>query len=173
MNQAVYFETTAKVVRVQAYMEGPHGFPEYAHLFDSGMDVKAWIADKQPLTINPGCVEMIHTGLYVAIPPGLELQVRPRSGMGRKFRVSVINTPGTIDSPYRGECCVLLENRGAEPFVVNDGDAIAQFVLAPVFICEWNPVESKDKLPATPRGEGGFGSTGVRAGEGYAALKHD
>lgn len=147
-------------VRVDVFSESPHPLPEYAHLFDSGMDVQAW-TNGETISIQSRQHEMIHTGIYVAIPPGLEIQVRPRSGLAKKLRVSIVNAPGTIDSPYRGECCVLVENRGDDPFIINEGDKIAQFVLAPVYQCVWNRVASKESLPESQRGEGGFGSTGV------------
>ena len=143
-------------VRVRVYSVSKHPLPSYANLYDSGMDVRA----NCPALVRPGAVEMIPTGLFVEVPAGLELQVRPRSGLAKKLRVSVANTPGTIDAPYRGEVCILLENRGENPFMVEDGDRIAQLVLAPVLHCEWDQVEDRSMLSETPRGEGGFGSTG-------------
>lgn len=150
--------TFARVVSVLVYSESKHPLPSYANLFDSGMDVKANLAE--PVHLSAGKHAMIPTGLFVAVPQGLELQVRPRSGLFKKHRVSVGNTPGTIDAPYRGEICILLENRGDDPFTINDGDRIAQLVLAPVLQCAWEPVESKEHLGDTTRGVGGFGSTG-------------
>jgi len=127
--------------------------PAYATEGAAGMDVLA----AEELTLAPGARHAVATGLAVAIPQGFEIQVRPRSGLALKHGITVPNTPGTIDSDYRGELKVILINHGAEPFEVRRGDRIAQLVLAPVTQASWLPV---DELDETPRGEGGFGSTG-------------
>jgi dUTP pyrophosphatase len=135
----------------------PHGeglaLPAYATEGAAGMDVLA----AEDVTLAPGARHGVATGLAMAIPPGYEIQVRPRSGLALKHGISVPNTPGTIDSDYRGELRVILINHGAEPFAVHRGDRIAQLVLAPVTQAAWHEVAELDE---TTRGEGGFGSTG-------------
>jgi dUTP pyrophosphatase len=118
------------------------------------------VLSAEDLTLAPGARHAVATGLSVAIPPGYEIQVRPRSGLALKHGISVPNTPGTIDSDYRGELKVILINHGAEPFAIHRGDRIAQLVLAPVTIAAWDEVA---ELDATERGAGGFGSTGGHA----------
>lgn len=127
--------------------------PAYATDGAAGMDVLA----AEDVVLAPGERHAVATGLAVAIPPGYEIQVRPRSGLALKYGISVPNTPGTIDSDYRGEVKVILINHGSEPFDVRRGDRIAQLVLAPVTRATWLKV---DELNETVRGEGGFGSTG-------------
>jgi len=127
--------------------------PAYATDGAAGMDVLA----AEDVMLNPGARHAVATGLAVAIPEGFEIQVRPRSGLALKHGISVPNTPGTIDSDYRGELKVILINHGTSGFEVKRGDRIAQLVLAPVTQASWLPV---DELDETSRGEGGFGSTG-------------
>ena len=129
--------------------------PKYKTDGSSGMDLMAHI--KNPIHIKPKKSELIPTGLSIAIPDNTEIQIRPRSGLAAKNNISVLNTPGTIDSDYRGELKVILYNHGDEEFIVNNGDRIAQMVLVPII--KANLEEVKD-LPKTIRGEGGFGSTG-------------
>jgi len=135
----------------------PHGegldLPAYATTGAAGMDV----VSAEDVTVPPGGRHAVATGLAVAIPPGYEIQVRPRSGLALKHGVTVPNTPGTIDSDYRGELKVILINHGAEPFAIRRGDRLAQLVLAPVTRAGWIEVAELDE---TARGEGGFGSTG-------------
>ena len=135
----------------------PHGegleLPAYATEGAAGMDVLA----AEDVTLAPGARHAVATGLAVAIPPGFEIQVRPRSGLALKHGISVPNTPGTIDSDYRGELKVILINHGTDSFEVRRGDRVAQLVLAPVTRANWLPVEELDE---TERGAGGFGSTG-------------
>ena len=145
--------------RVSVLNKSKFPLPEYKHQFDSGMDVRANI-DEQ-IVIQPGYSSTIGTGLYFAIPPGLEFQVRSRSGLAHKHQIVVLNSPGTIDSPYRGELGVIVYNHGNEAFEVNPGDRIAQIVLCPIVICEWAEVFDEQSLDDTSRGAGGFGSTGV------------
>ena len=130
--------------------------PSYETAGSVGADLRAHIAS--PVTIKPGERKLIGTGLYPEIPDGYEIQVRPRSGLSVKKGVTVLNTPGTVDSDYRGEICVNIINLSSESFVVNDGDRIAQAVVAPVVRALF---EETDELSSTKRGEGGFGSTGV------------
>ena len=138
----------------------PHGegldLPAYATSGAAGMDVLA----AEDLTLESGQRHAVATGLAMAIPQGFEIQVRPRSGLALKHGISVPNSPGTIDSDYRGELKVILINHGTEDFAISRGDRIAQLVLAPVTQAEWEVVEQLDE---TNRGEGGFGSTGGHA----------
>jgi dUTP pyrophosphatase len=138
----------------------PHGegleLPHYATDGAAGMDVLA----AEDVTIASGARQAVATGLTVAIPQGYEIQVRPRSGLALKHGITVPNTPGTIDSDYRGELKVILINHGAEPFAIARGDRVAQLVLAPVTRAAWREVEALDE---TARGAGGFGSTGGHA----------
>ena len=127
--------------------------PAYATSGAAGMDVVA----AEDLTLAPGARHAVATGLALAIPQGFEIQVRPRSGLALKFGITVPNTPGTIDSDYRGELKVILINHGSDPFDIRRGDRIAQLVLAVVTRASWLKVEELDQ---TLRGEGGFGSTG-------------
>ena len=139
----------------------PHfeGLPLPAYETDgaAGMDVRAALPDGEPMVLKPGERAMVATGLSVAIPEGYEIQMRPRSGLAAKHGITCLNTPGTIDSDYRGELKVILINHGAEDFTIARGERIGQMVLAPVTRIAWQTVDS---LPETMRGEGGFGSTG-------------
>ncbi len=132
--------------------------PVYKTSGAAGADVCALV--EETVAIEPGMSAMIPTGLFFEIPEGYEIQVRPRSGLAFKNSVTVINTPGTIDSDYRGELNVLLINHGKEKFLVNSGDRIAQIIVAPVTQGIFETVES---LSETERGAGGFGSTGVKS----------
>ena len=129
--------------------------PSYKTDGSSGMDLMAFI-DKA-VTILPKKSELIPTGLSIAIPNNTEVQIRPRSGLAVKNNISVLNTPGTVDSDYRGEIKVILYNHGNKEFIVNNEDRIAQMVLVPLIKANFEEVEN---LPETIRGEGGFGSTG-------------
>lgn len=129
--------------------------PEYKTNGASGMDLIAFI--KEPINIKPKTSSLIPTGLSVAFSNDYEIQIRPRSGLAAKNNISVLNTPGTIDSDYRGEIKIIIYNHGGKDFIVNNGDRIAQMVLSPVVKME---LEEKNDLPKTIRGEGGFGSTG-------------
>lgn len=131
--------------------------PKYETPGSSGMDVSAYI--EKNVEIQPGEKALISTGLSVSIPEGYEIQIRPRSGLAAKKGISVLNTPGTIDSDYRGEIKVILVNFSKNKFVVDNGLRIAQIVLCPVIHAKFEEV---DQLPDTPRGEGGFGSTGTK-----------
>ncbi len=131
--------------------------PSYATAGAAGMDLLAAVSD--PVTIPPGGRTLIPTGLTMALPPGYELQVRPRSGLALKNGITLPNSPGTIDEDYRGEIGVIVLNTGTEPFVVERGARIAQAVLAPVSRAVWQEV---DTLDTTARDKGGFGSTGTR-----------
>jgi dUTP pyrophosphatase len=129
--------------------------PTYKTKGSSGMDLMAFI--ENPIEILPNTSALIPTGISVAIPNDVEIQIRPRSGLAAKSNVSVLNTPGTIDSDYRGEIKIILFNHGNQKFIVKNNDRIAQMILMPVLKVNFEEVES---LPDTLRGSGGFGSTG-------------
>jgi dUTP pyrophosphatase len=129
--------------------------PSYKSSGASGMDLMAYI--KSPITIKPKTSELISTGLSVAFSEEYEIQIRPRSGLAAKNNISVLNTPGTIDSDYRGELKVIIYNHGNQDFIVNNNDRIAQMILTPVIKME---LQETNELPKSVRGEGGFGSTG-------------
>jgi dUTP pyrophosphatase len=131
--------------------------PAYETPGSAGMDLRAAVPDGEPLTLRPGARAMVPTGLAYALPLGFEAQIRPRSGLAAKHGVTCLNTPGTIDSDYRGEVKVILINLGDEDFVIHRGERIAQMVIAPVTQGIWAEVEDLDE---TERGAGGFGSTG-------------
>ena len=140
----------------------PHGegldLPVYATEMSAGVDLLAAVADD--VVLRPGDRRLIPSGIAVALPPGVEAQVRPRSGLALKHGVTVLNTPGTIGADYRGEIGVILINLGQEPFTVSRGSRIAQMVIARHATVDWRPV---DALEDSVRGDGGFGSTGLHA----------
>ncbi len=129
--------------------------PSYKTIGSSGMDLMA--LTNKPIKILPQKSYLVPTGISLAIPKNYEIQIRPRSGLAAKNNISVLNTPGTIDSDYRGEIKIILFNHSSDEFLINDGDRIAQIVLMPVHKIDFEEVEN---LPDTVRGEGGFGSTG-------------
>lgn len=131
--------------------------PQYATALSAGVDVRAAI--DSPITLAPLQRAMVPTGLFVEIPAGYEIQVRPRSGLAAKKGITVLNAPGTVDADYRGEICVILVNLSSEPFVVERGERIAQLVLAKHEVIEW---EETTQLEESQRGAGGFGSTGTK-----------
>jgi len=142
----------------------PHGLglplPERATPHAAGMDLRAAIPDQEPWTLAPGERRLVPTGLVLALPPGCEGQVRPRSGLAFKHGVTVLNAPGTIDADYRGEVQVLLVNHGAAPFLLRRGERIAQLLVAAVPEWNWQETASLAALGETERGSGGYGSTG-------------
>ena len=131
--------------------------PKYETLGSSGMDIAAFVENE--IEVNPGQKALIPTGFALSIPPGFEVQIRPRSGLAAKKSITVLNTPGTIDADYRGEIKVILINLGTEKFIVENGLRIAQMVVCPVVKAQFDLV---DELEETPRGAGGFGSTGIK-----------
>ena len=139
-------------MKVKIKIDGGY-MPEYATSMSAGADIRA----SQDITIMPGERALVHTGLFVEIPEGYELQIRPRSGLALKYGITVLNSPGTIDADYRNEVGVILANFGHEPFCVKKGDRIAQMVLCPVTRAEF---ETAEMLSKTER-SGGFGSTGI------------
>jgi dUTP pyrophosphatase len=131
--------------------------PAYETELAAGMDLRAAVAESEPMTLSPGKRAMVPTGLTMALPAGFEAQVRPRSGLAAKHGITCLNSPGTIDADYRGEVKVILINHGDEPFVIKRGERIAQMVIAPVTQAKMTVVS---ELSSTVRGAGGFGSTG-------------
>jgi len=145
------------VMKIKVVNKGRQPLPAYATEQSAGMDLRANI--EESFTLHPLERRLVPTGLYIALPPGYEAQVRPRSGLALKRGITVLNAPGTIDADYRGEVGVLLVNLSQEDFVVNDGERIAQMVIARHETAEFVEVE---ELDATERGAGGYGHTGVK-----------
>lgn len=143
-------------MKIEIINRSRHALPEYATPLSAGMDLRANL--DAPLTLAPLERRLVPTGLYIALPEGYEAQVRPRSGLALKKGITLLNTPGTIDADYRGEIGVILVNLSGEPFVVEDGERIAQMVIARHETAEWEVVET---LGDTERGAGGFGHTGT------------
>lgn len=144
-------------MKVKVINRSGNPLPAYATPLAAGLDVRA--DNAEPIELKPMQRAMVQTGLFLEIPAGYEVQVRPRSGLAAKRGVTVLNAPGTIDADYRGEVCVILVNLGTEPFVIERGERIAQLVLARHEVIEW---EESEELAASERGAGGFGSTGVK-----------
>lgn len=144
-------------MEVQIINKSHHPLPQYATPLSAGMDLRANITE--PITLKPLERTLVPTGLFMALPEGYEAQVRPRSGLALKKGITVLNTPGTIDADYRGEICVILINLSAEPFIINDGERIAQMVIAKHEQPDFIEVKALDK---TERGAGGFGHSGVK-----------
>ena len=145
------------MIQVKVINKGKQPLPAYATTQSAGMDLRANI--DSPITLKPMERRLIPTGLYIALPKGYEAQVRPRSGLALKHGITVLNTPGTIDADYRGELMVLLINFSAEDFIINDGERIAQMVIARH---EQAAFVEVDILDETERGAGGYGHTGVK-----------
>lgn len=143
-------------MKVEIINKSKHQLPSYATILSAGMDIRANL--EQPIELQPLQRALVPTGLFLALPAGFEAQVRPRSGLAIKKGITVLNSPGTIDADYRGEVCVILVNLSDEPFVIADGERIAQMVIARHEQVEWCEVEV---LGDTERGAGGFGHTGV------------
>ncbi|MGM9702625.1 MAG: dUTP diphosphatase [Prevotella sp.] len=144
-------------MEIKVINKGRQPLPEYATPLSAGLDLRANIDES--IVLKPMERQLIGTGLYIALPPGYEAQVRPRSGLALKHGITVLNTPGTIDADYRGEVKVLLVNLSAEPFTINEGERIAQMVIAKHEHAELTLV---DELDETERGAGGYGHTGVK-----------
>ena len=143
------------MLNVQIINKSKHPFPAYATDLSAGMDLRANLSE--PISLAPLARCLVPTGLFVALPAGFEAQVRPRSGVAIKKGITVLNSPGTIDADYRGEICIILVNLSAETFVIEDGERIAQMVIARHEQVAWKEVEVLDE---TERGAGGFGHTG-------------
>ena len=145
------------MMNIKIINKGHHPLPAYATSLSAGMDLRANI-DKS-ITIHPMERMLIPTGLFMALPPGFEAQIRPRSGLALKHGITVLNSPGTIDADYRGEIMVLLINLSVDDFIINDGERIAQMIIAKHETIEFAVV---DQLDETERGSGGYGHTGVK-----------
>lgn len=144
-------------MKVQVINKSKHPLPQYATEQSAGVDLRANL--DEPIVLNPLQRCLVPTGIYMSLPKGYEAQVRPRSGLAIKKGIGVLNSPGTIDADYRGEVCVILVNLSADDFVVEDGERIAQMVIARHEQAEWQEV---DVLDETERGAGGFGHTGKK-----------
>ena len=144
-------------MKVQIINRSHHPLPQYATPQSAGVDLRANI--EAPIELRPMERRLVPTGIFMALPPGYEAQVRPRSGLAIKHGITVLNSPGTIDADYRGEVCVILVNLSDEPFVIADGERIAQMVIARHEQAEWQEVEV---LSETERGAGGFGHSGTK-----------
>ncbi|MBP3441142.1 MAG: dUTP diphosphatase [Tidjanibacter sp.] len=142
-------------MKVKVINRSHHDLPRYETPLSAGMDVRANL--DEPVTLKPLARALIPTGLFVELPAGYEMQVRPRSGLAAKYGLTVLNAPGTIDADYRGEVKVILANLSSDEFTINDGERIAQLVVAQHAQVEW---EASEELSDTSRGTGGFGSTG-------------
>lgn len=142
-------------MKVKIINESHHPLPTYATIQSAGVDLRANL--DAPITLMPLQRALVPTGLRIALPPGVEAQVRPRSGLALKYGITVLNSPGTIDADYRGLIGVILINLSKEPFIITDGERIAQMVIARHEQAEW---ELTDTLDETERGEGGFGHSG-------------
>lgn len=144
-------------MKVQIVNNSKHELPKYATKLSAGMDLRANI--EEPIVLQPGERRLIPTGIHIGLPQGYEAQVRPRSGLALKHGITCLNSPGTIDADYTGDVGVILINHGQEPFTINDGDRIAQMIIAKYKQVTWVEVE---ELQATERGDGGFGHTGKK-----------
>jgi len=142
-------------MKIRIVNQSRHPLPSYSTLLSAGMDLRAHF--DEPVTLAPGARILVPTGLYISLPKGYEAQIRPRSGLALKKGVTVLNTPGTIDADYRGEIGIIVVNLSQEDFVINDGERIAQMIVAKYETVEW---EQCDSLDETERGAGGFGHTG-------------
>ncbi len=142
-------------MKVKVINRSKHDLPRYETALSAGMDVRANL--DEPIVLKPLARAMVPTGLFVELPAGYEMQVRPRSGLAAKFGLTVLNAPGTVDADYRGEIKVILANLSNDDFTINDGERIAQLVVAQHAQVQWEPTE---ELSNTDRGAGGFGSTG-------------
>ena len=145
------------MVAVKIINRSHHPMPQYSTASSAGMDLRAYV--ETPIVLKPMHRALVPTGIYIALPDGYEAQVRPRSGLALKHGVTVLNTPGTIDADYRGEVGVILMNLGQEDFVINDGERIAQMIVAKFEHADLLPVEFLDD---TERGTGGFGHSGIK-----------
>lgn len=143
-------------MKIQIINKSKHALPQYATALSAGMDLRANI--DTPILLKPMQRKLVPTGLYIALPEGFEAQIRPRSGLALKKGITLLNTPGTIDADYRGEIGVIVVNLSEEDFIIEDGERIAQMVIARYEKAEWEEVEV---LSETERGDGGFGHTGT------------
>ena len=144
-------------MKIKIVNKSKHALPQYETSQSAGMDLRANISES--IVLMPGERRLVPTGIFIALPVGLEAQIRPRSGLALKYGVTVLNSPGTIDADYRGEICVVLINHSDNAFTITDGERIAQMVIARHEQAEWSEVDTLDE---TERGAGGFGHTGKK-----------
>ena len=156
MDSKIRNKTNMENVDIKIINKSGHPTPSYETSSSAGMDLRANLTEA--ITLNPLERTIVKTGLFIALPPGFEAQIRPRSGLAAKFGISVLNAPGTIDADYRGEIGVILVNLSSEKFIINNGDRIAQMIIARYAHTKWEEVSVLDE---TKRGQGGFGSTGI------------
>lgn len=156
MDSKIGNQTNMENISIKIINESAHPTPSYETGSSAGMDLRANLTEA--ITLEPMERAIIKTGLFIALPPGFEAQIRPRSGLAAKFGISVLNAPGTIDADYRGEIGVILVNLSSEKFVIHNGDRIAQMIIARYVHTKWEEVNVLDE---TKRGQGGFGSTGI------------
>ena len=147
-------------MKIKVFNNSKNELPQYATPQSAGLDLRANI--QQDIVLNPGQRTLVPTGLHIQLPVGYEAHIRPRSGLAIKHGITCLNSPGTIDADYRGDIGVILINHGTEPFVIKQGDRIAQMVIAKHETAEWESVESMDQLEDTERGSDGYGHTGVK-----------
>lgn len=147
-------------MKIKVFNNSKNELPQYATPQSAGLDLRANI--QQDIVLNPRQRTLVPTGLHIQLPVGYEAHIRPRSGLAIKHGITCLNSPGTIDADYRGDVGVILINHGAEPFVIKQGDRIAQMVIAKHETAEWESVESMDQLEDTERGSDGYGHTGVK-----------
>ena len=158
LNKNMFFcQKKLKYMKIRIVNKSKHELPQYATPLSAGLDLRANI--DAPIILGPMERCLVPTGLFIALPAGYEAQVRPRSGLALKKGITVLNSPGTIDADYRGEVCIILVNLSTEPFTIEDGERVAQMVIARHEQAEW---EVTDALDETERGEGGFGHSGRR-----------
>lgn len=147
-------------MKIKVFNNSKNELPQYATPQSAGLDLRANI--QQDIVLNPGQRTLVPTGLHIQLPVGYEAHIRPRSGLAIKHGITCLNSPGTIDADYRGDVGVILINHGTEPFVIKQGDRIAQMVIVKHETAEWESVESMDQLEDTERGSDGYGHTGVK-----------
>lgn len=147
-------------MKIKVFNNSKNELPQYATPQSAGLDLRANI--QQDIVLNPGQRTLVPTGLHIQLPVRYEAHIRPRSGLAIKHGITCLNSPGTIDADYRGDVGVILINHGTEPFVIKQGDRIAQMVIAKHETAEWESVESMDQLEDTERGSDGYGHTGVK-----------
>ena len=147
-------------MKIKVFNNSKNELPQYATPQSAGLDLRANI--QQDIVLNPGQRTLVPTGLHIQLPVGYEAHIRPRSGLAIKHGITCLNSPGTIDADYRGDVGVILINHGTEPFVIKQGERIAQMVIAKHETAEWESVESIDQLEDTERGSDGYGHTGVK-----------
>lgn len=147
-------------MKIKVFNNSKNELPQYATPQSAGLDLRANI--QQDIVLNPGQRTIVPTGLHIQLPVGYEAHIRPRSGLAIKHGITCLNSPGTIDADYRGDVGVILINHGTEPFVIKQGERIAQMVIAKHETAEWESVESMDQLEDTERGSDGYGHTGIK-----------